>query len=57
VVPLGESAVGLNFLDIAIRWIDRYAAERTMKRLARRVAITQRISPHSLGVVLVVTVD
>ena len=40
VVPLGERAVGPNFLDIARRWIDRCAAARTTKWLARRVAIT-----------------
>jgi integrase/recombinase XerD len=28
--------------------MDRYAADRTVKRLARRVGITKRISPHSL---------
>ena len=28
--------------------MDRYAAERTVKRLARRAGITKRISPHRL---------
>lgn len=28
--------------------MDRYAADRTVKRLTRRVGITKRISPHSL---------
>jgi site-specific recombinase XerD len=28
--------------------MDRYAAGRTVKRLARRAGITKRISPHSL---------
>ncbi len=28
--------------------MDRYAADRTVKRLARRAGITKRISPHSL---------
>ena len=28
--------------------MDRYAAHRTVKRLARRAGITKRISPHSL---------
>ena len=27
---------------------DRYAADRTVKRLARRAGINKRISPHSL---------
>jgi integrase/recombinase XerD len=27
---------------------DRYAADRTVKRLARRAGISKRISPHSL---------
>jgi site-specific recombinase XerD len=28
--------------------MDRYAADRTVKRLARQAGITKRISPHSL---------
>ena len=28
--------------------MDRYATDRTVKRLARRAGITKRISPHSL---------
>jgi integrase/recombinase XerD len=28
--------------------MDRYAADRTVKRLARRAGIRKRISPHSL---------
>jgi site-specific recombinase XerD len=28
--------------------MNRYAADRTVKRLARRAGITKRISPHSL---------
>jgi integrase/recombinase XerD len=28
--------------------MDRYAADRTVKRLARRAGISKRISPHSL---------
>ena len=28
--------------------MDRYAADRTVKRLVRRAGITKRISPHSL---------
>ena len=28
--------------------MDRYAADRIVKRLARRAGITKRISPHSL---------
>jgi integrase/recombinase XerD len=28
--------------------MDRYATDRTVKRLARRTGITKRISPHSL---------
>ncbi len=28
--------------------MDRYAADRTVKRLARRAGVTKRISPHSL---------
>lgn len=29
--------------------MDRYAADRMFKRLARRAGITKRISPHSLS--------
>ena len=28
--------------------MDRYAADRTVKRLSKRAGITKRISPHSL---------
>jgi integrase/recombinase XerD len=45
---IGERATGPIFLGAAGAWMDRYAADRTVKRLARRAGITKRISPHSL---------
>ena len=45
---IGERAVGAIFLGAAGGRMDRYAADRTVKRLARRAGITKRISPHSL---------
>jgi hypothetical protein len=45
---IGERASGPIFLGIAGARMDRYAADRTVKRLARRAGITKRMSPHSL---------
>jgi integrase/recombinase XerD len=45
---IGERAVGPIFLGAKGGRMDRYAADRTVKRLARRAGITKRISPHSL---------
>jgi len=45
---IGERATGPIFLGAAGGRLDRYAADRTVKRLARRAGITKRISPHSL---------
>jgi integrase/recombinase XerD len=45
---IGERGVGPIFLGTAGERMDRYAADRTVKRLARRAGITKRISPHSL---------
>ena len=45
---LGERARGPIFLGAKGGRMDRYAADRTVKRLARRAGITKRISPHSL---------
>ena len=36
------------FLGVNGQRMDRYAADRTVKRLAKRAGITKRISPHSL---------
>jgi integrase/recombinase XerD len=47
-VYLGERLIGPIFLGAAGGRMDRYAADRTVKRLARRAGITKRISPHSL---------
>jgi len=45
---LGERATGPIFLGAGGARMDRYAADRAVKRLARRAGITKRISPHSL---------
>jgi integrase len=45
---IGERSIGPVFLGAAGGRMDRYAADRTVKRLARRAGITKRISPHSL---------
>jgi Phage integrase family len=45
---IGERATGQVFLGAAGRRMDRYVAERAVKRLARKAGITKRISPHSL---------
>ncbi len=45
---IGERATGPVFLGANGQRMDRYAADRTVKRLARRAGITKRISPHSL---------
>src|SRR5205814_4967208 len=45
---IGERASGPIFVGAAGGRMDRYAADRTVKRLARRAGITKRISPHSL---------
>jgi integrase/recombinase XerD len=45
---IGERATGPIFVGAAGGRMDRYAADRTVKCLARRAGITKRISPHSL---------
>jgi site-specific recombinase XerD len=45
---IGERTVGPIFTSVDGRRMDRSAADRTVKRLARRAGITKRISPHSL---------
>ena len=45
---LNERTTGPIFLGAKGRRMDRYAADRMVKRLARRAGITKRISPHSL---------
>jgi NAD(P)-dependent dehydrogenase (short-subunit alcohol dehydrogenase family) len=47
-VYIGERAAGPIFLAAGGGRLDRYAADRTVKRLARRAGITKPISPHSL---------
>ncbi len=45
---IGERTTGPIFLGAKGERMDRYAADRTVKRLAGRAGITKRISPHSL---------
>jgi integrase/recombinase XerD len=45
---IGERTLGPIFLGLNGLRMDRYAADRTVKRLARQAGITKRISPHSL---------
>ena len=45
---IGERTSGPIFLGTDGQRMDRYAADRTVKRLAKRAGITKRISPHSL---------
>ena len=45
---LDERTTGPIFLGAKGGRMDRYAADRMVKRLARRAGITKRISPHSL---------
>lgn len=45
---IGERASGPIFLGVNGARMDRYAADRTVKRLARGAEINRRISPHSL---------
>jgi site-specific recombinase XerD len=45
---VGERAAGPILLGARGARMDRHAADRTVKRLARRAGITKRISPHSL---------
>jgi site-specific recombinase XerD len=45
---IGERTTGPIFLGAKGGRMDRYAADRTVKRLARRAGITKRISPHCL---------
>jgi integrase/recombinase XerD len=45
---IGERTTGPIFLGAKGGRMDRYAADRMVKRLARRAGIAMRISPHSL---------
>jgi integrase len=45
---VGERVDGAIFVNSNGRRMDRSAADRIVKRLARRAGITKRISPHSL---------
>ncbi len=45
---IGERTTGPIFLGAKGGRMDRYAADRTVKRLARRAGIAKRISPHCL---------
>jgi integrase/recombinase XerD len=45
---VGERAGGPLFVAATGQRLSRHAADRTVKRLARRAGIGKRISPHSL---------
>ena len=45
---IGKRASGPLFLGLNGERMDRYAADRIVKHLARRAGITKRISPHNL---------
>ena len=45
---IDERIIGPIFLGLQGGRMDRYAADRTVKRLAKRAGITKRVSPHSL---------
>ena len=45
---IGERTTGPIFLGAKGGRMDRYAADRMVKRLARRGGITKQISPHCL---------
>ncbi len=45
---ISERTSGPIFLGVNGLRMDRYAADRTVKRLSKRAGITKRISPHSL---------
>jgi site-specific recombinase XerD len=45
---IGERTVGPIFLGVYGQRMDRHAADRAVKRIARRAGINKRISPHSL---------
>ena len=45
---IGERTSPPIFVGANGQRMDRYAADRTVKRLAKRAGITKRISPHSL---------
>ena len=45
---VGERTTGPIFVGVNGQRMDRYAADRTVTRLAKRAGITKRISPHSL---------
>jgi hypothetical protein len=47
-IDRGQRTSGPILLEVNGRRMDRYAADRTVKRLAKRAGITKRISPHSL---------
>jgi hypothetical protein len=46
---IGERAMGPIFLGVEGGRMDRYCADRMVKRLVKRGGIDKRISPHSLG--------
>jgi site-specific recombinase XerD len=47
-LAVGERVEGPIFLSVHGQRLDRHAASRTVRRLARRAGIVKRIGPHSL---------
>jgi len=47
-LAVGERVEGPIFLSVHGERLDRHAASRTVRRLARRAGIAKRIGPHSL---------
>jgi integrase len=45
---IGDRVAGPIFVGATCQRLARHAADRTVKRLARRAGISKRISPHSL---------
>ena len=45
---IGERTTRPIFVGATVERMDRCAADRTVKRLARRAGMTKRISPRSL---------
>jgi integrase len=47
-LPIGERVEGPLFVESDGRRLDRHAAGRIVRRVARRAGITRRVGPHTL---------
>jgi integrase/recombinase XerD len=47
-LAVGERAAGPNFIEPDGRRVDRHAAGRIVRRIARRAGIGKRVGPHTL---------